>query len=464
MDHQYATAYALVTKYGQEHLLRFYPQLTPVQQSNLLSQILALDFELMARLYHDLGQGSPAKAVANQITPLLADAWEEFSPQKQTGLFQTGLAAIQAGKVAAFLVAGGQGTRLGFAGPKGAFDLGLPSHKSLFQLQAERLINLSRRSGKYIPWYIMTSPENHRETVAFFETHHYFGYPQSELCFFSQDLLPVLDHDGKIMLCAPDRIMLGPNGNGGCFLALEKSGALADMRYRGVEWIFLYGVDNVLVKVADPGFVGYAMGSGLAAASKVVSKIHPEEKTGVLCYLDHRPAILEYSELPPELAHQTTPDGKLAFRNANIVSHLLRRDFLEANAPYFTQLPYHLAHKKMPTLDAAGNLKIPSAPNAYKFELFIFDIFPLLPDMAALLVDRDAEFAPVKNDSGPDSPATARELLLNLHRDWLLNAGVPPEMLNGRTVEISPLTSYGGESLELKTIIPLLTAGKEVVI
>lgn len=463
MDHQYATAHALVTKYGQEQLLRFYPQLTPTQQSNLLSQILALDFELMDRLYRDLGRGRSATAGANQITPLWADTWRDFPPTKQTEFFQTGLAAIQAGKVAAFLVAGGQGTRLGFPGPKGAFDLGLPSHKSLFQLQAERLINLSRRSGKYIPWYIMTSPENHQETVAFFETHRYFGYPRSELCFFSQDLLPLLDHDGKIMLCAPDRIMLGPNGNGGSFLALEKSGALADMKYRGVEWIFLYGVDNALVKVADPGFIGYAMASGLSSASKVVSKAYPEEKVGVLCYLDHRPAILEYSELPPELAHQTTPDGDLVFRNANIVSHLLRRDFLEASVPYFTQLPYHLAHKKMPTLDAAGNPMIPDAPNAYKFELFIFDLFPLLPDMAALLVDRAAEFAPVKNASGPDSPATARELLLNLHRHWLLTAGVSPELLNGRTVEISPLTSYEGESLDLKNIIPLLT-GKEVVI
>jgi UDP-N-acetylglucosamine/UDP-N-acetylgalactosamine diphosphorylase len=223
-------------------------------------------------------------------------------------------------------------------------------------------------------------------------------------------------------------------------------------------------VDNALVKVADPGFIGYTIRSGLSSASKVVSKAHPDEKVGVLCYLDGRPAILEYSELPTELAHQITADGNLVFRNANIVSHLFRRDFLEASVPFFTQLPYHLAHKKMPTLDSAGNQVIPDAPNAYKFELFIFDLFPLLPDMAALLVDRAAEFAPVKNSSGADSPATARELILNLHRHWLGAAGIPLELLNGRTIEISPLTSYAGESLDLKVITSLISGKEEVMI
>ncbi|HEX3047355.1 MAG TPA: UDPGP type 1 family protein [Bacillota bacterium] len=463
MDHQFATAQALTTKYGQEHLLRFYPSLTSAQRANLLSQILALDFDLVARLYRELGQNDPTKSGNSKITPLPAQTWDDFPRDKQAGFIQTGLAAIRDGKVAAFLVAGGQGTRLGFAGPKGAFDLGLPSHKSLFQLQAERLTNLSRRGGRYIPWYIMTSPENHQETLAFFETHQYFGYPQSELCFFSQALLPILDHEGKIMLSAPDKITLGPNGNGGSFLALEKSGALADLKRRGIEWIFLYGVDNALVKVADPGFIGYTIHSGLSSSSKVVSKAHPEEKVGLLCHLNGRPAILEYSEMPSELAHQTTADGNLAFRNANIVSHLFRRDFLEASVPYFTQLPYHLAHKKMPTLDNTGNQVIPDAPNSYKFELFIFDLFPLLPDMAALLVDRAAEFAPVKNASGADSPATAREMVLNLHRHWLDAAGIPSELLNGRTIEISPLTSYAGESLNPESITSLLS-GKEVVI
>jgi UDP-N-acetylglucosamine/UDP-N-acetylgalactosamine diphosphorylase len=351
---------------------------------------------------------------------------------------------------------------LGHSGPKGTFDLGLPSQKSLFQLQAERLLNLARRTGQTIPWYIMTSAENYRETTEFLQAHSNFGYHSADLFFFQQDQLPVIDAAGKILLAAPGKISLGPNGNGGCFLALEKSGALADMERRGVEWVFLYGIDNALVRICDPGFIGYTAANQFPSASKVVAKTAPQESVGVLCYRNGRPAIIEYTEMPSELTEQRDSAGNLLYGNANIVTHLFRRDFLAQNAG--SNLPYHVAHKKIATIDADGNPVKPEQPNAYKFELFMFDIFPLLDDMAALQVKREEEFAPVKNKAGNDSPETARQLLFQLHQQWLRNAGVAPELLQDRNIEISPLLSFAGEGLDKTKIEKFLRRNQGPVI
>ncbi len=441
---RYAAAESLVKVHGQEHLLRFYPTLPEPEQHLLVEQILALDFDLLKSLRAMASMPTQARE-SESIAPLYARDWTGYSVAERAVFANKGMRALRDGHVGALLVAGGQGTRLGHAGPKGTFDIGLPSGKSLFQLQAERLINLSRRAGKPIPWYIMTSPDNHGETKAFFETRRFFGLPEADVFFFTQDVLPVMDTAGKILLAEKGILSQGPNGNGGCFSALEKSGAFRDMRARGVEYLFFYSVDNALARVADPAFIGFAIESGLATAGKAVEKTDPEEKVGVFCLRNGRPSILEYSEMTPEMAAARGPGGKLLYGAANTAMHLFRRDFLEAHAT--TGLPYHAAHKKIAYVGQDGEKVIPSEPNAWKFELFMFDLFPKAEGMAILQVAREDEFAPVKNAEGVDSPASARDLISQLHRGWALSAGISPETLAGKTVEISPLTSYAGEGL-----------------
>jgi UDP-N-acetylglucosamine pyrophosphorylase len=439
-------AEALLRQYNQQHLLNFYHDLTAEAQESLLDQIFSLDFEQVAALF-DQRTDSPAQ-MENELTPIEAGVWDEFSEERKQQEEEAGWQALRSGRVAALVVAGGQGSRLDHDGPKGTFNIGLPSGKSLFQLQAERLLNLSSQAGRTIPWYVMTSPENDGETTEFFRKADYFGYPREAIFFFEQSVLPAIDAEGKILLADKDRISLAPAGNGDCFAAIKRSGALADMKARGVEWVFYYNVDNALVKVADPKFIGYTISSGASAACKVVPKSHPEEKVGIVCLNRGRPAVIEYSDMPREMMTAQNEEGRLLYDQANISMHLFRLDFVEKGADY--PLPYHAAHKKIAAIDEQGNPLKPSEPNAYKFERFIFDLFPLADKLAVLQVNRSEEFAPVKNKEGEDSPETARKLVLELHRKWLLEAGAAEELLEGRTVEISPLISYAGEGLHLR--------------
>lgn len=457
------SALSLLARHGQSHLLRFWDELDETARAALLAEIAAIDFDLVAALHRDL-VASPASAPSASSAP---DAPAALSPLRgrtfaddQLAAFRAdGLNALAQGRAAAFLVAGGQGTRLGHDGPKGVFDIGLPSGKSLFQLQAERLKRLGDLCGASVPWYIMTSRENHAATTSFFRDHAFFGLNEADVMFFPQGECPLTDEQGRILLADKGRIALGPNGNGGCFPALKDSGALADMRRRGVDWIFVYSVDNALVRVCDPTFLGFALASGLPAASKAVPKASPEERVGVFCRRGEsavdgpgRPSVIEYSEMSPELCAARAEDGELLYGSANIAVHLFRRDFLEAHAD--AALPWHVAHKKIAhiAVDAAhgaepGTRVTPAEPNAHKFELFMFDLFPMAPDMAVLNVERAAEFAPVKNRDGADSPATARALISALHRRWAEQAGVDAATLADADIEISPLVSYAGEGL-----------------
>jgi UDP-N-acetylglucosamine/UDP-N-acetylgalactosamine diphosphorylase len=435
---------------GQDHLLRFYDSLTASEQDGLVAQILSVDFDQIRVLHRDLVKSQAGAAAPARIEPLRARSWEDFGIAERAAMANQGMRALREGKVAAFLVAGGQGTRLGHNGPKGVFDIGLPSRKSLFQLQAERIMRLSRQAGKAIPWYIMTSEENHADTTGFFKERRFFGLPERDIFFFKQGEMPVVDANGKILLASKGRLSMGPNGNGGCFLALAQSGALADMKRRGIEHVFFYSVDNALVRVCDPQFVGFAMQEGLPAASKAVVKVQPEEKVGVLCLRDGKPSVLEYSEMTEEMIYAKGDDGRYRYDSANIAIHLFTRAFLEAHAG--ASLPFHVAHKKIAHVGPAGETVNPAAPNAYKFELFMFDLFPMAGAMAGLLVRRKEEFAPVKNKDGVDSPASARALLLDLHHKWAVAAGVSEDELKGKLVEISPLASYGGEGINTALI------------
>lgn len=462
MNDKLEKAKLLTEKYGQQHLLKFYSELTVEEQNSLLDQILSMDFELVSFLYNNVVKESGEIDKFKNIEPMKSCNHKNMTKEQISEYTNIGLNLIKEGKVAALLVAGGQGTRLGHKGPKGTFSIGLPSDKSLFQLQGERLMNLSQKCDKYIPWYIMTSEDNHEDTVSFFENNNYFGYPLEDVFFFKQGQLPVVDDKGKIILKEKSCISVGANGNGGCFLALKESGALENMKKRGVQWLFMYGVDNALVKAADPTFFGFTIKSGLEASSKVVKKNSPEEKVGVLCYKDGGPSIVEYSELPEELRYAVDEKKELLYSNANIVNHIFSVDFLDRCSK--VGLPYHAAHKKISFVNDEGNIINPEMPNAYKFELFMFDIFPYLDDMALLRVNREEEFAPVKNRIGSDSPETARKLLLNLHKKYLIDSGIAYEQLENKIVEISPLASYSGEDIDLDELNKLLYKSEVIIL
>lgn len=415
---------------GQDHLLEGIDSLSEAERLQLEKEIASQDFNLLNQLFKE-HSSKPIISTNDEILPITFDLAENNI--KQDMWEETGFLLLEQGQVAAFLVAGGQGSRLGFEGPKGAYDIGLPSKKSLFQIQAERISNLSARAGHPIPWCIMTSPLNHEDTITHFEDHHFFGLPRDSIRFFSQGTMCALDPNGKAIKSSKEHLALVPDGNGGCFRALAQSGTLAWLIEKGVRYVFLYSVDNVLVKVVDPAFVGALASDGRAlSSSKVVRKKHPQEKVGVFAIKNKKPSVIEYSDLPDELRSETYPDGSPLYDGANIAIHLFRIDALKKlqNTP----LPWHSAKKT-----------VFGVANAWKFEQFLFDAFPLLGSMTLYGVSREDEFAPVKNADGDDSPKSARVMLGSLHKYWLERAGVTVDPR--KLYEISPTISYSGESL-----------------
>jgi UDP-N-acetylglucosamine/UDP-N-acetylgalactosamine diphosphorylase len=453
VDNRYDELYKKAQAYGQEHLLRHYPSLSNDSKNKLLDEMEQLNFAALGELFQRTKQ-----PVANTdfISPMEAYDSEDYSEEERKKLIESGWDLLRQGKVAALVVAGGHGSRLEHEGPKGTYNIGLPSGKSLFQLQAERLLNLSRKAGRFIPWYIMTSPENHQDTVRYFQASEYFGYAPDDIFFFRQNVLPALDSVGHILLSAKDEIGLTPSGNGDCFASMKRSGALDDLKRRGVEWLFYYNVDNALIRVADPFFIGAAAHHNYPIASKVAEKSYPEEKVGILCMKDGRPAVIEYMDVPKELMYERDSSGHLTYALANLSIHLFRTDFIEQHAD--TNIPYHAANKAVKYIDDQGHLVHPESPNAFKFEKFIFDFFPLAERMMVLKIRKEEEFAPVKNKEGKDSPATARSLVQELYKKWLLEAGVDSSALVGRDIEISPLVSYAGEGLTPEVLKALFDA------
>ncbi|MCS7459313.1 UDPGP type 1 family protein [Paenibacillus doosanensis] len=445
MEGQLEQAKAILSQYGQEHLLRYYDTLPDESKRKLLKQVLKIDYARLNAIRGAIKPVTEEGLAGEHMAPMDGLSLEELTQEQRRNIEELGWTLLREGKVGAIVVAGGQGSRLGYDGPKGTYDIGLPSGKSLFQLQAERLLNLSGRAGRTIPWYIMTSPENHEETVRFFEASRYFGFPREHCRFFQQEALPALDEEGKIVMAAQDEISLAPSGNGDCFAALKRSGLLAEMKLRGLRWLFYYNVDNALVRVADPLFVGAAERGGHPLAAKAVEKSHPGEKVGILCWRGGHPAVVEYTVIPERVMNERDRSGKLVYGMGNVSMQLFRIDFIEKAAD--AELPFDMAHKAIPCIGGDGERIVPDRPNAYKFERFIFDAFPLADRITVLKVNPEEEFAPVKNKEGADSPATARELTLALHRKWLLRAGVAEELLASRSVEISPLVSYAGEGL-----------------
>lgn len=437
----YEEARAKLQPLGQDHLLNHYDKLDEAAQADLLAQIERLDAACITSLYEELVVNR-STTIADELAAMDSVTWDEVPADEKARLWSLGLEAIRSGQVAAFLVAGGQGSRLGFDGPKGAYDIGLPSHKSLFQLQAERIRHIGARAGAGIPWYIMTSPLNHNDTVQFFRKRDHFGLDPADLHFFPQGTLPSVDESGKILLAKPDQISANPDGSGGCFRAFKAAGLLEDLVRRGIRYLFFYGVDNALVRVCDPYFIGFAIDQGKDIASKAVLKNHPAEKVGVYAYRNGKPSIIEYTELPSDLAEARDEAGQLRYGSANIVTHVFRTEFL-VNA-LDEKTPYHVAHKAVEYVDQSGRTVKPSQPNAYKFEALYFDLFTHADDMAILNVRREEEFSPVKNFEGVDSKDTAREMFLELCTSWVRDMGIDPP----RPIEISPLLSIYGDDLD----------------
>jgi len=423
---------------GQEHVLRYADELPAADLTELLDQIEALDLPRLQRLIQDVlapatdaGQGSGL-----QPPELIEQGDDPASTARNAAARERGEQLLRAGKVGAFLVAGGQGTRLGYDGPKGRFPVGPLTQRSLFAYHAQRVLASCRRYDAELPFYIMTSKANHASTVAAFEEASWFGLDSRQVVFFSQGLLPAIDTEGKMLLATRSSLALSPDGHGGCFDAMERNGALADMERRGIEELFYFQVDNPLAQVFDPLFIGHHSLASAEMSTKVVEKSSPSEKVGVLATQDGKHCLVEYSDLSDDLAAQQDDSGRLRFRAGNIAIHMLRLSFIRRLLSEGSGLPVHRANKKVPCLDAQGQPVQPTEPNAIKMEMFVFDALGFASRVTTQDVDRADEFAPVKNAEGSDSPATARAALSDQARRWATAAKLP---VKDGDLEVGPL-------------------------
>lgn len=410
MEHNIEEIRHTLKKYNQEHLLNFYDNMEESKQNKLLEQIENIDFELIKSLYDKTKDG--IKNEDAEIKPI--DFMDKYKLNEDYKYYeQIGEKAIRAGKLAVVTMAGGQGTRLGHNGPKGTYDIGLDSHKSLFELLFDYIKEQNEKYNVQIPWFIMTSKENNEATVKFFKDNKYFGY-EKNIFFFIQGQLPMIDTEGKILIGEDYLIKEAADGHGGVYESLVKSGMVEKMKQHGIEWVFIGGVDNCLVKMVDPVLMGIAIDKGVTAAGKSVVKANPHEKVGAFCKKNGKPSVVEYSEITDEMAEATDENGELLYGESHILCNLFNISAIERMGS--EPLPYHSAFKKATYIDKDGNKVVPTSPNAYKFEAFLFDAFGEVDDMAILRVKREEEFAPVKNATGVDSPETARELYNNFHK------------------------------------------------
>jgi UDP-N-acetylglucosamine/UDP-N-acetylgalactosamine diphosphorylase len=437
-------------RYGHGHVLNWWERLSEDEQAELHAQLRALDLDKLRELYaaRDKASFVPPPEKIKPIRVVRAGADEAEARR-------LGEEALRAGRVACVLVAGGQGSRLGFEHPKGMFAIGPVTGKSLFQIHAEKVLALARRYGRPVPLLVMTSDATHAETEECFGQNHRFGLRPGDVAFFRQGTMPALDlATGKLLMEKPGRLFTSPNGHGGTLTALADSGLLDEVAGRGVTQIFYFQVDNPLVKVADPVFVGHHLRVGGEASSKVVAKAGPADKMGVFAEVDGRCTIIEYSDLPGDLARQTDANGQLRLWAGNPAIHLFSVDFLHRVTRGATRLPFHVARKKVPHLDENGNDVNPAKENALKFETFIFDALPMADRWVVVEAERSEEFAPVKNATGVDSPQTAKQAISDLAAHWLKRAGVAvpcgAEGSASVALEVGPLFALDAEELAAK--------------
>ena len=390
-------------KYGQQHVLKYYDELTDAEKEELLQQIDETDFAVLENC-KNLGKSEGR----GQFQPLAAMQVSEIEKRRDE-FFKLGVETIKAGKVAAVLLAGGMGTRLGSDNPKGMYDIGLTKPVYIFQRIIENLLDtVNQAEGSYIHLFIMTSEKNNDATVNFLKEHNYFGYPEEKITFFKQDMAPASDYDGKVYMESKSRISTSPNGNAGWYSSMLKAGLRDTLLKEGIEWIDIFAVDNVLQRIADPCFVGATVNAGVSCGAKVVRKNAPDEKVGVMCLEDGRPSIVEYYELSQEMMDAKDENGDPAHNYGVILNYLFNEKALNDIAK--NTLPLHVVEKKIPYIDENANLIKPEKPNGCKFEQLVLDMIHELDSCLPYEVVREHEFAPIKNKEGIDSVESAREL------------------------------------------------------
>lgn len=399
----YEEAKSLLEKNGQEHLLKYYDELSDAKKEELLAAINKADFSTLAIL-----KNPEMKQVRGKIEPLSALRISEIESKKEK-YTNIGIEAVKSGKVGAILLAGGQGTRLGYDKPKGTFNIGVTKELYIFECLINNLMDVVNASGAWVPIAIMTSDINNDDTVAFFKEHNYFGYNEDYVFFFIQDMAPATDYKGKVYLEEKYKPAMSPNGNGGWFTSFVNAGLLSEFEKLGVEWMNVFAVDNVLQRIADPCFVGATIDSGCVSGAKVVSKAAPDEKVGLLCTEDGRPSIVEYYEMTDEMMYSTDENGERLYNYGVILNYLF--SVKELIRIMEDNLPIHVVEKKIPYINDEGEKVKPAEPNGYKFELLVLDLIHLMKDCLSYEVDRNKEFAPVKNLTGIDSVESARKLL-----------------------------------------------------
>ena len=402
----------LLKENNQEHLLKYLEMANEEQKQELINEIMDLDFKHIKELY-SLSSRDNEKAIESCIIEhtKFVDKYkiseEEFNKYKNIGE-----EIIKNGEYAVVTMAGGQGTRLGHNGPKGTYVLNVkPEPKSLFEILADGIKRANSKYGITLNWYIMTSTENNDKTAQYFESKNYFGYPKDKIRFFEQGNLPLISEDGKLLVDENLHIKYAADGNGCIYKAMKKNGILDDMKSKNIKWIFIGSVDNALLNMVDPILLGLTVSEGNKIGSKSVVKRSPDEPVGVFCKKNSKPAVIEYTELPTEMASETDEEGELLFGESHIMCNLYSLEALEIISQ--NTLPYHSAHKKAPYLDENGNMIKVTKPNAYKYEAFIFDGFVFFDGISILRGRREEDFAPVKNAEGQDSPQTAVELYNN---------------------------------------------------
>lgn len=448
---------------GQSHLLGFVDQLGESELQSLLQQIASLDLELVNQLFNKHNDANnpcssniePTSSLG--IMPPVALRLDEANTPCDVTRRQAlteGERLLRAGKVAALIVAGGQGSRLGFDKPKGMFPIGPVSQRTLFEILVHKIGAVQRDYETTIPLLIMTSPSVHDETVSYFQEHDYFGLNNS-IEFFCQDILPVVEsQSGQILLQAPHTISVSPNGHGGMIEALVANKLLDKYQQAGIEHFFFGQIDNPLSPTCCPELIGFHSLTTSAATLQVIAKQNAEDKTGNIVQMDGRIQMIEYTEMPEHLAKQTTPDGQLNFWAANIAVHIFQSSFLQQLAQDPTALPFHAAHKTVTHIDHLGNQIHPTEPNAIKFERFIFDALSVSPKTTVIEADRNSVFAAVKNHASAsfNTANTCQQAISALHRHWLIAAGVQVDI--NIKVEIDPYWARNAQQVRERLDLP----------
>ncbi len=436
---------SLLKSHGQEQLLRFWGDLTESEQGNLEKQIRNLDFEQIDRLVDEYVLQEPEIKLPDELYPAPYFPLEPAEHEKElyANAVKIGKELISRNKVAALTVAGGQGTRLGYDGPKGTFPITPVKHKSLFQYFAESIARYNEKYNCHIQWYIMTSELNDAPTREFFSENNFFGLDPAEIMFFVQGTMPAIDYQGKLLMKSKSSMALAPDGHGGTLMALHRSGALDRMKSSGAKYISYFQVDNPLVSIVDPLFIGLHHIEGAEMSARMLAKTGPFEKLGNFCISDSKLQIIEYSDMPEDLAKATNADGSLKFIAGSPAIHIINREFVERLTEFGRlKLPWHRADKKVPHLDAQGQFVEPQKSNAVKLETFIFDALPLANKTMILEARREEEFSPTKNAAGVDSVVSSKQMLVERDAARLEQAGIEiPRKSDGTPeciVEISP--------------------------